>query len=156
MARPKLGVGDTERLQLKISSNELEMIENWRFEKRVPSRSEAVRRLVQIGIELERWSTSIDESVSVAINEFGSALQAYENARAGGQPIDEQLRLLDKVAEEASASLMVLAIDSAFAASFVRQMHSGQSVEDAIEAAKGRQREMDEHLKQVLSKVPEK
>jgi hypothetical protein len=54
MARPKLGDGDTQRLQLKISSDELGPIEDWRFGNRIPSLSEAVRRLCQIGIVAER------------------------------------------------------------------------------------------------------
>ncbi|MEJ5081080.1 hypothetical protein [Ochrobactrum sp. MYb379] len=50
MARPKLGETDTERMQLKITSAEIAAIDDWRFGNRVPSRSEAVRRLVQIGL----------------------------------------------------------------------------------------------------------
>ncbi len=50
MARPKLGETDTERMQLKITSAEIEAIDTWRFANRVPSRSEAVRRLCQIGL----------------------------------------------------------------------------------------------------------
>lgn len=42
----------TERLQMVISPEELEEIENWRRQQpRVPSRSEAVRQLVQIGLK---------------------------------------------------------------------------------------------------------
>lgn len=50
MARPKLGDSDTERLHLKITADEIKAIEDWRYENRVPSRSEAVRRLVQMGL----------------------------------------------------------------------------------------------------------
>lgn len=50
MARPKLGDSDTERLHMKITKDELEAIDEWRYSNRVPSRSEAVRRLVQIAL----------------------------------------------------------------------------------------------------------
>jgi hypothetical protein len=50
MARPKLGKTETERLQLKITAAEIEAIDDWRFGNRVASRSEAIRRLCQIGI----------------------------------------------------------------------------------------------------------
>lgn len=50
MARPKLGETETERMQLKITAGEIEAIDDWRFANRVPSRSEAVRRLCQMGI----------------------------------------------------------------------------------------------------------
>ncbi|MDX0512738.1 hypothetical protein [Sinorhizobium medicae] len=65
MARPKLGETDTERMQLKITSAEIEAIDTWRFANRVPSRSEAVRRLCQIGLlvsdELEGLTDSTSE-----------------------------------------------------------------------------------------------
>ena len=53
MARPKLGDSDTARLHIKITADEIEAIEDWRFPNRVPSRSEAVRRLIQIGLRFE-------------------------------------------------------------------------------------------------------
>ena len=52
MARPKLGDSETERLHIKITADELEAIDDWRFANRVPSRSEAVRRLCQLGLRV--------------------------------------------------------------------------------------------------------
>lgn len=54
MARPTLGDSETERLQLKITKDEIEAIDDWRYSNRVPSRSEAVRRLIQIGLFVEQ------------------------------------------------------------------------------------------------------
>lgn len=54
MARPKLGETETERMQLKITAAEIQAIDDWRFENRMPSRSEAVRRLCQIGLRADR------------------------------------------------------------------------------------------------------
>ena len=53
MARPKLGESETERLHVKITADEIKAIDDWRYENRIPSRSEAVRRLVQIGLFLD-------------------------------------------------------------------------------------------------------
>lgn len=50
MARPKLGEGETERLQMTITAEEIEAIDTWRYANRVPSRSEAIRRLCRIAI----------------------------------------------------------------------------------------------------------
>lgn len=50
MARPKLGESETERLHIKITKDELDAIDNWRYENRIPSRSEAVRRLCSVAI----------------------------------------------------------------------------------------------------------
>ena len=39
-----------ERLQIMLSAEELEALENWRFDKRMPSRAAAVRELLRRGL----------------------------------------------------------------------------------------------------------
>ncbi|BCG79473.1 hypothetical protein [Mesorhizobium sp. 113-3-3] len=39
-----------ERLQIMLTTDELAALENWRFEKRMPSRSAAVRELLRRGL----------------------------------------------------------------------------------------------------------
>jgi hypothetical protein len=42
----------SERLNMVISADELEQIEDWRRQQpRVPSRSEAIRQLIQLGLK---------------------------------------------------------------------------------------------------------
>jgi hypothetical protein len=54
MARPRLGEGKTERVHLVITDAEVAAIESWRYKNKVPSKSEAIRRLCQIGISYDR------------------------------------------------------------------------------------------------------
>ena len=42
-----------ERLQIMLSADELLALENWRFEKRMPSRAAAVRELLRRGLAAE-------------------------------------------------------------------------------------------------------
>lgn len=42
-----------ERLQIMLSAEELKAVENWRFEKRMPSRAAAVRELLRRGLAAE-------------------------------------------------------------------------------------------------------
>ncbi|MCG7509390.1 hypothetical protein [Mesorhizobium retamae] len=42
-----------ERLQIMLSSDELEALENWRYEKRMPSRAAAIRELLRLGLAAE-------------------------------------------------------------------------------------------------------
>jgi hypothetical protein len=70
MARPKLGESETERLHIKITSDEIEAIDDWRFAKRVPSRSEAVRRLIQIALAADAGSSDIAERGSKLLKEL--------------------------------------------------------------------------------------
>lgn len=54
MARPRLGDSASERLHMVITADEVNAIEDWRFKNRVQSKSEAIRRLIQIGLRVER------------------------------------------------------------------------------------------------------
>lgn len=47
-----------ERLQIMLSGDELEAVENWRFDKRMPSRAAAVRELLRRGLAAEGFLTA--------------------------------------------------------------------------------------------------
>ncbi len=42
-----------ERLQIMLSPKELEIIDDWRFEARMPSRAAAIRELLRRGLKAE-------------------------------------------------------------------------------------------------------
>jgi hypothetical protein len=42
-----------DRLQIMLSGEELQALENWRFENRMPSRAAAVRELLRRGLKAE-------------------------------------------------------------------------------------------------------
>jgi metal-responsive CopG/Arc/MetJ family transcriptional regulator len=42
-----------ERLQIMLSPDELRAIDNWRFNKRMPSRASAIRELLRRGLAAE-------------------------------------------------------------------------------------------------------
>ncbi len=48
----------SERLQIMLSEEELVAVENWRFEKRMPSRAAAVRELLRRGLAAEGFLTA--------------------------------------------------------------------------------------------------
>lgn len=45
-----------ERLQIMLSADELDAVETWRFEKRMPSRAAAVRELLRRGLAAEGFN----------------------------------------------------------------------------------------------------
>ncbi len=47
-----------ERLQIMLNADELEALENWRFERRMPSRAAAVRELLRRGLASEGFLTA--------------------------------------------------------------------------------------------------
>lgn len=84
MARPKLGDSETERLHMKITAEELAAIDDWRYENRVPSRSEAVRRLVQVAL---RFHHQINE----IIKPLDEAAQTIDTMRVRWDDILEEV-----------------------------------------------------------------
>ena len=45
--------GRIERLQIMVADDELQAIDNWRFERRMPSRASAIRELLRRGLAAE-------------------------------------------------------------------------------------------------------
>jgi hypothetical protein len=49
-------LGRVERLQIMLTDDELSVIDNWRFERRMPSRAAAIRELLKRGLAAEGFS----------------------------------------------------------------------------------------------------
>jgi len=47
-----------ERLQIMLSAEELRAVEDWRFDKRMPSRASAVRELLRRGLMAEGFAVA--------------------------------------------------------------------------------------------------
>ena len=46
-------LGRVERLQIMLTEDELEAVDDWRFERRMPSRAAAIRELLQRGLSAD-------------------------------------------------------------------------------------------------------
>lgn len=57
-----------QRLQIMLTQQELAAVENWRFDKRMPSRSAAVRELLRRGLAAEGFLTA---ETGVKSQDFG-------------------------------------------------------------------------------------
>jgi hypothetical protein len=57
-----------ERLQIMLNPAERRAIDDWRFDRRMPSRAAAVRELLRRGLEAEGFEVAIDTAQS---GEFG-------------------------------------------------------------------------------------
>ena len=47
-----------ERLQIMLSGNELTVLDDFRFKKRMPSRAAAIRELLKRGLAAEGWEAA--------------------------------------------------------------------------------------------------
>ena len=62
--KPQIGVkmGDLtrgERMQIMLTPEELKALDDWRFEKRMPSRASAIRELLKRGLAAEGFDTAV-------------------------------------------------------------------------------------------------
>ncbi|WID94303.1 hypothetical protein QO058_15650 [Bosea vestrisii] len=60
-----------ERLQIMLSAEELRAVENWRFDKRMPSRAAAVRELLRRGLSAEGFNVAADGARSGSFSVVG-------------------------------------------------------------------------------------
>ena len=68
-----------ERLQIMLTGEELQALDNWRFNKRMPSRAAAIRELLKRGLAAEGFATADSGSKS---QDFGVTGQSSKNSRS--------------------------------------------------------------------------
>ena len=74
-------LGRVERLQIMLSEEELAVVDNWRFERRMPSRAAAIRELLQRGLAAEGFVLA---GRGVKSKEFGVILAKQKSKPANG------------------------------------------------------------------------
>jgi hypothetical protein len=67
-----------ERLQIMLSPNELELVDNFRFKTRMPSRAAAVRELLKRGLAAEGFELASSGSKSSDFGVTGKPSDAVE------------------------------------------------------------------------------
>ena len=73
-----------ERLQIMLTKEELEALDNWRFNKRMPSRAAAIRELLKRGLAAEGFPLADGGSRS---QDFGVTGQSSASGTDGrGKP----------------------------------------------------------------------
>jgi len=75
-----------ERLQIMLTAEELEALDNWRFSKRMPSRASAVRELLKRGLAAEGFTLAEGGSKSrdFGVTGASSSRQARDRREADG------------------------------------------------------------------------
>ncbi|WP_174149727.1 hypothetical protein [Leisingera sp. ANG59] len=89
-----------ERLQLMLTNDEIELVDNWRFENKMPSRSAAVRALLRLAFEADELSGGTDERGAVGVS----------SADVGILDTDERVDRLVSI-EQAEASILIAGTD---------------------------------------------
>lgn len=69
-----------ERLQIMLTRDELDALDTWRFQKRMPSRAAAIRELLKRGLHADGFSSADGGSRSRDFGVTGSSTPAGRDA----------------------------------------------------------------------------
>ncbi len=73
-----------ERLQIMLAKEELEALDNWRFERRMPSRAAAIRELLKRGLAAEGFAMADGARLSKDFGVTGTSSAAPVPIRRDG------------------------------------------------------------------------
>jgi hypothetical protein len=74
-----------ERLQIMLTAEELEALDNWRFARRMPSRASAIRELLKRGLAAEGFDQVVAGSKSEDFGVTGKSSAAPGRQDSEGQ-----------------------------------------------------------------------
>jgi hypothetical protein len=74
-----------ERLQIMLTGEELEALDNWRFAKRMPSRAAAIRELLKRGLSAEGFEMAEGGSRSQDFGVTGTSMAAGRDGEIPGE-----------------------------------------------------------------------
>lgn len=138
------------RIPIMMSDEELTAVDDWRFENRVATRSDAIRRLCQIGMRADRSALDLFKLVrTVSDIEY---LALTELARPDLHE-DERRKIMahmEQMPERAQMIIGALSLKKA-----VDAFRDGKSFEDAVEIAKEVEKDMALELHHALSSPDE-
>lgn len=151
MARPKLGEGESKRLQMVITEAEVEAIDTWQHANRVPSRSEAIRRLIAIGLSLDEAAARIQSQIE-GIDAARDRLHPADGDSFFGKHVKPELPpdRADHLEREISARTAMLEIYLSALLGRLDAFRNGRSLEEAENAAA----EHSKRLKSVVNSWP--
>ena len=72
-----------ERMQIMLTKEELEALDNWRFQRRMPSRAAAIRELLKRGLNAEGFTVADGGSRS---QDFGVTGSSQPSGRGADEP----------------------------------------------------------------------
>jgi metal-responsive CopG/Arc/MetJ family transcriptional regulator len=72
-----------ERLQIMLTKEELVALDNWRFDRRMPSRAAAVRELLRRGLDAEGFAVSDGRTKSGDFSVVSPATKPETDSEAG-------------------------------------------------------------------------
>ncbi len=88
-----------KRVPFMMSERELEDVDEWRFESRVSTRAEALRRLCKLGLALDAALPDLEKNFSLAMNSMHVAANETAPGQKGVRRNEQEKTFLKNILE---------------------------------------------------------
>lgn len=131
------------RIHMMLSHDELTAIDDWRFANKVATRSEAIRRLCQIGMAYEEKSAELADNAASGINIIGTLMSQI--AEAEGDK-DKMLALFEDIIMRYHGMTEAVFFPLVMLRQSVEELSERKSLPKAIEEVKINSRIVSERM----------
>lgn len=149
----------TERFNMFLSPSEMKAIDDWAWENRIRSKSEAVRRLVQIGLRLDRHFDALYDNLNELralmprmIDDLDNAVNGVEDEAYSTQALTQVLVTFMNQAEGQKRMINLLYGILGEAATLKDAKTTAQAIQEADEGADKYYTSIKEVLKPLAEK----
>lgn len=146
MARPKLGETESKRLQMVITEEEISAIDEWQHENRIASRSEAIRRLCQIGLRLDSFAERLPAAVKRALVAHNSVVTEASKHVNRDHLAWERFKGLTKAISQSADEIDEVWLEVRTLMEEAVQIRSHWNLEESIRLADKTRSEMEQSL----------
>lgn len=119
------------RVPIMMSDEELKMIDDWRFEHRIPTRSEAVRRLAKMGELLDRRMTGVAKAVRFDLLGQGPLEKVLARSKGADEQLAAMFSYVSALEKSQIATFLAVVAITAEVGAILGKAPVGQALEEA-------------------------
>jgi hypothetical protein len=135
MARPKKPTDELkdQRVPIMMSEDELKAVDDWRFENRIGSRGDAIRRLCRIGIFATVGAPKTAALTAKMVKLFE---RVFVETMDDDQSAEAEHKILKEFFNDTGSLHLETAMEAAKLYAMIEALASGKNFDDAVRAAK--------------------
>lgn len=142
----------TIKFQMMLGETEANTIDDWSFARRIRSRAEAIRRLVQIGMHAEREVDDVAASSILVMQHIKSLVDKMVQADANGDSADARLSHYEDFARAVFPLMFLVTLQSNGLSELLTLLRQGEDVTDAMAAADAKRADLDARAVEIREK----
>ncbi|MEH3125540.1 hypothetical protein [Agrobacterium cavarae] len=147
----------TERFNMFMSPSEMKAIEDWAWENRIRSKSEAVRRLCQIGLVCEVPTVTAGEAIhdlleKVRLHHNANVMLQNKVRKTDDIELYAELEAIAQSSQELHEQMEVLQVLMVSTYNQLAEVTSDDPLDDGLDAARDWKEKAAQHIKKIARK----